>query len=291
MDTLSDLKFSIIQNAGAHAALRRRPICFAMFFGILLCCTLCNSYLVAQDQPCDYNPDRPNIEHARVLFKSLDYDCAKREVQDYLRQSNLSHRAAADAYVLLAAVDFAGSPDSPQRREKVLENFRFAFREYPEWKGNLDISSTDFFELMREAKRDVDAEKLDRQIETEPPMTFSSGSTGPSSTYAWIGTGLFAASLGTFIYSTSLANDRWDTYESDPTHSRDLYDSYTSANNMKKVSGVAALVTGVATGYLWVKYLARDRNASPQTRSFFLAPAGNLHAGSSAGGLLLVIRF
>jgi hypothetical protein len=252
-------------------------------------CLFCIAPLPAQNRPCVYDAERPTLEHARVSFRSLDYLCAERELQDLLRQPDLGLKAKADAHVLMAAVYYVMLDDERERRSKALEQFRAAFREYRDWKGDLDISSTEFFDLMQEARRDVDIERGGGQSSGSIPVHVSKETASP--TYAWVGSGLLAVSAGIFIYGTALANDRWDKYESDPDHPQDLYDSYKSANNLRNISGIATIVTGVAAGYLWLKYLSSDTPASPYSTHVESGAENMLYVYPSANGIELIFCF
>ncbi len=121
----------------------------------------------AQAPDCQYDRTKPSLDSARIAFKSLNYKCAEQEIQDALGQGTLSIEEKADAHVLLAAVYYAMLKNDSQKRNRVIEQFKAAFQAYREWRGELDISSSEFIDLMNEAQQQVDKEA--KQIQTPPP--------------------------------------------------------------------------------------------------------------------------
>jgi len=122
---------------------------------------------LAQAPDCQYDRAKPSLDSARINFKSLNYKCAEQEILDALSQGALSIEEKADAHVLLAAVYYAMLKNDSQKRNRVIEQFKAAFQAYREWRGELDISSSEFIDLMTEAQKQVDKEAL--QLQTPPP--------------------------------------------------------------------------------------------------------------------------
>lgn len=82
----------------------------------------------------------------------------------------------------------------------------------------------------------------------------------PSKTTPIVATVAFAASSAFFLTAKGSADDRWADYEADPSHPNDLYDEYESAKNKQNIGMIAAAATGLATGYLWYRYVHTSRN-------------------------------
>lgn len=143
---------------------------------IALVCFICGVVLPAaargQTPECPYDRTKPSLDNARISFKSLDYHCAEQEIMDYLNLSDLTIEQRADAHVLLAAVYYAKSKNDSEKKKLVINQFKEAFRAYRDWRGELDISSTEFIEMMNEAKDQVDEEEAQKKQEpviTPPP--------------------------------------------------------------------------------------------------------------------------
>ncbi len=236
----------------------------------------------AQDTGCNYDRTAPSLDNARLNFKSLNYRCAELELLDRLRNVSLSLKEKADAHVLLAAVYYAMEYKSDgERRNKVVEQFTAAFKQYREWKGTLDVDASEFAEMMEDAKRRVDSGESIPEV-TGEPVTIKSC---PSSTTALIGSAVFVAAAGFFIVSSSDASSKWDDYENNPDgHDDGLYEDYESANNKRNIVGVATIATGVVTGYLWMKYISGKKKCSQvQNAGLDIAP--------SSKGVILTYRF
>ena len=120
----------------------------------------------AQTPQCSYDRAKPTLESARISFKSLNYRCAEQEIQDVLTNPALSIEDKADAHILLAAVYFAMLKNDTEKRDRVIDQFKEAFKAYREWKGELDISSTEFIDMMKQAQ-----EQVDKEAATAPPTT------------------------------------------------------------------------------------------------------------------------
>ena len=235
----------------------------------------------AQDTGCNYDRTAPSLDNARLNFKSLNYRCAELELLERLRVSSLTMKEKADTYVLLAAVYYAMMSNEQERREKVVEQFSAAFNEYREWKGTLDVTSSEFVELMEEAKRNVDAGTAEIPVTTAEPVSMMAC---PSPTPAWVSTGAFALSAGIFVYSIFNTSSKWSDYEDDPAHPQDKYDSYKSAHNLRTISGIATLVTGGLSGYLWMKHKSKMKECNP-------SPGAGLEIAPTPQGVLLTYRF
>lgn len=121
-----------------------------------------------QTGDCPYDRANPSLENARISFKSLDYLCAEQEILDYLNTAGLTIEQRADAHVLLAAVYYAKSKNDTEKKKLVVNQFKEAFRAYRDWRGELDITSTEFIEMMNEAKRLVDEEEQQEEPTVEP---------------------------------------------------------------------------------------------------------------------------
>ncbi len=242
--------------------------------------------LSAQDEGCNYDRTNPSLDNARLNFKSLNYRCAELELLDRLRNSDITLQEKADTYVLLAAVYYAmlGDNDS-ERREKVVEQFTAAFKQYRDWRGTLEINSSEFAGLMEEAKRRVDqGDTSGTPATTEVILEPVKMSACPSSTPALIGTGVFVAAAGFFMISSSSVNSKWDDYEKDPAHPTDLYDDYKSANSTRNVVGYVTAGAAVVTTYLWIKYMSGKKNCTGSS-------GAGLDVEPNARGLQLTYRF
>lgn len=152
----------------------RHNLTFRIIGVILLACFLhmatIPSLSLAQDTGCSYDRVKPSLENARVSFKSLDYGCAEQEILDYLKLETITIEQRADAHVLLAAVYYAKSKNNNEKRSLVIEQFKKAFEAYRQWRGELDISSTEFIGMMNEAQRQVDEEAREAVKPPETPV-------------------------------------------------------------------------------------------------------------------------
>jgi len=123
---------------------------------------------LAQSSGCDFDPEKPSIDHARMSFKMLNYRCAEEELNVLLAKETVDIEDKANAHVLLASVYYAMLKDNDEKRNRVTGEFVKAFKAYREWRGELDIKSSDFLDLMEAAKEQVDRETLEQAIEPEP---------------------------------------------------------------------------------------------------------------------------
>lgn len=122
------------------------------------------SYTYAQVPTCNYDRDNPHIKHARQTFKSLNYNCAELEVKDLLEDKTIELQARADAHILLASIYYAKLRDTDEKEKKVVEQFVAAFRAFRNWRGDLDIKSTEFAMLMARAQDIVDTQPVAPEI-------------------------------------------------------------------------------------------------------------------------------
>lgn len=141
---------------------------------IVLLATFCHMAILpvpglAQSHECPYDKNNPTLESARISFKSLNYKCAEKEIEDFLKRTDASLEDKASAHVLLAAVYYAMVKDHNEKRNRVLDQFKEAFRSYREWAGELDISSTEFIDLMKKAQDMVDEEEKEPETAAVPP--------------------------------------------------------------------------------------------------------------------------
>lgn len=116
---------------------------------------------------CDFDPASPSIEHARTAFKMLNYKCAEEELKTLLVYEDTDIEDKASAHVLLASVYYAMLKDNSEKRDRVMEQFVEAFRSYREWRGELDIKSSEFLDIMEMAKVQVDEAKAEQE---QPPV-------------------------------------------------------------------------------------------------------------------------
>lgn len=235
-----------------------------------------------QTTDCIYDKDAPSLDHARILFKSLKYPCAEKEINDFIRMNKANLKGKADAYVLLAAVYYAMLQDDREKRGKVVEQFKQAFRSFKEWQGELDIKSNKFKEMMEDAKKEVEREpKTDVIKPVEGPEC-------PSSTTAWIFTAAFAGSTTFFMISNGSAVDKWDEY-TNSWNDDSIYDSYSKAVNLRKVAGILTIGTGIFATYQWLKYFKAKRNCDKSNQGI-ISNAG-LNINVSPGSVFLTFNF
>lgn len=123
--------------------------------------------ILAQESNCAYDQNNPSLDNARISFQILDYECAEQEIEDYLDLDTLTIEQKADAHVLMAAVYYAKLKDDKNKKIQVINQFKKAFKSYRDWHGDLDIRSTEFFEMMQEAKKDVDEDSQKEASTTE----------------------------------------------------------------------------------------------------------------------------
>ncbi|MEZ5360366.1 MAG: hypothetical protein R3F48_16240 [Candidatus Zixiibacteriota bacterium] len=123
----------------------------------------------SQPLECQFDKSNPTLENARLSFRTLNYACAEEEIEAFLKLEDITIEEKADAHVLLAAVYYAKLKNDEEKRNQVVSQFKQAFQAYRAWKGDLDISSTEFFEMMQEAQAQVDEEAEQTVIEEETP--------------------------------------------------------------------------------------------------------------------------
>ncbi len=116
------------------------------------------TWVLAQAPPCNYDKQAPSLDNARKNFKTLNYKCAEAELNDLLKNENLALEEKSNAHILLAAVYYAMLKDDSEKRSMVMTQFKAAFKAYRDWKGELDIKSPEFVEMMKEAQVQVDTE-------------------------------------------------------------------------------------------------------------------------------------
>lgn len=230
---------------------------------------------------CSFDKAAPSLENARTMFKMTNYKCAEEELSALLKSDSLDYRTRADGHMLLAQVYWAMIRNDSDKKEKVLAEFVKAFREFQDWRGELDIQSDEFLSLMEEAK-----EQAKTQKPATPEVTVVTPPSGcPSKTVPIISTAAFLGSGALFIIGSSSASSKWDDYEADPLHPTSLYDDYKSANNIKKIGGALTVVTGVATVYFWYKYM-KDKKACKAS-----SPAYSVHYEPSNDMVVLTYSF
>jgi hypothetical protein len=141
----------------------------ALLIACLLHMIIAPPLALAQNVDCPYDKDNPSLDNARISFKSLNYRCAEQEIHDLLMLEDISIEDKADAHVLLAAVYYAMLKNDTEKRNRVIEQFKAAFEAYRDWRGELDISSTEFIEMMNEAQVMVDQEAQEQPAVVEEP--------------------------------------------------------------------------------------------------------------------------
>jgi hypothetical protein len=152
--------------------------------------SLAPASLFAQSD-CPYDKANPTLENARISFKTLNYKCAEAEVQDFLAKPDISLEDRASAHVLLAAVYYAKLKDESEKREQVIQQFKKAFESYREWEGELDITSSRFIDLMKEAQQLVDEEaKEEEEEQPAEPVIVTPEEEKPEPTPAYVDTGV-----------------------------------------------------------------------------------------------------
>jgi hypothetical protein len=150
----------------------RKLSCFRTIVLVMLLAYLQSIFLPAvlmgQTVDCQFDPNAPDLEHARQNFKALNYVCAEQEINALINLEGIDIEEKANAHVLMAAVYYAKLRDSKEKEQKVVEEFARAFRSYQTWQGDLDIKSREFMGLMEKARQLVDEEKLaaEQQVDT-----------------------------------------------------------------------------------------------------------------------------
>lgn len=133
--------------------------------------TMLPSLIYAQSGGCDFDPNKPSVEHARTSFKMLNYKCAEEELNAFLARADVGIEDKADAHILMASVYYAMLKNDTEKRDRVTEEFVKAFKAYREWRGELDIKSGEFLDLMESAKERVDSEAAIQSTPTEAAPT------------------------------------------------------------------------------------------------------------------------
>ncbi|MBK8164374.1 MAG: hypothetical protein IPK64_00265 [bacterium] len=131
---------------------------------------------------------------------------------------------------------------------RAVEAFKEALRVDAAWQPDADELEAAEFTLFEQARREFQAEQA---LLALPPC--------PGSTTPIVATVVFVASSIFFLSAKSGADDRWSEYEADPSHPADLYDDYTGAKHRQDIGLVATAVSGLASGYLWYRYVHDGR--------------------------------
>ncbi|MCK5125882.1 MAG: hypothetical protein KAR42_06470 [candidate division Zixibacteria bacterium] len=155
--------------------MRRQSLIVRSAAKIVLICffqmILLSSAGLTQPIECPFDKANPTLGSARISFQSLNYICAEEEIQAFMQLDNISIEQKADAHVLLAAVYYAKLKNDKEKKNRVIEQFKQAFKSYRAWRGDLDISSTEFFDMMQEAQALVDEEaKSGKPAPAETPV-------------------------------------------------------------------------------------------------------------------------
>ena len=109
-------------------------------------------FLTAQTPECEYPGNFPTVENARLVFRSADLECAKKELRDLLSREEISRETRADAHMLLASVYFIEETDNITRRIKVKQELVEVFLSYRNWQGQLEIRSAEFRKILSDAR-------------------------------------------------------------------------------------------------------------------------------------------
>ncbi len=251
--------------------------------------------LPARSAECKFDRKNPNITNARINFKALNYECAEEELGLLLRDTTLSYQDKANAHVLLAAVYYARLKNESDMKTRVIDQFKEAFRTYRNWRGELDIKSTDFEDLMNAARQQLDQEPI-APVTEEPaakptpaaPVITESKPGGPSATVPLIMTGITVASAAFYFVSAGKASDKWDDYINGGS-TTDLYNSYKDANNLKKISGGVTIGSALITGYFWFKYFGdKGKGETAPTADIY---DNGFKLAANGNGLVLIYRF
>ncbi len=126
--------------------------------------------VMGQGTDCQYDRSKPTLENARKNFLALNYGCAEQEINDLLNSAGLDIQEKADAHVLLAEVYYAKVRNDSEKKEKVIEQFVAAFKAYRDWRGELNITSPSFMNMMKEAQDMVDQGKTEPEpVKIEVP--------------------------------------------------------------------------------------------------------------------------
>lgn len=185
-----------------HQPARAMTLLGAM--AVLLWVQLSADLVQAQSGDCGYDRRKPSVENARQSFRIFDFQCAEQELLDLLGTKTLSIEEKANAHVLLAAVYFEMLQNDAQRRGKIIEQFKEAFRSYRDWRGDLDIQSPEFRALMEEAREDLQAEANAEQpadsavsapVVARPPHEGGESKKGGSKKWILIGLGVGAVGV------------------------------------------------------------------------------------------------
>ena len=127
---------------------------------------LAPSLITAQSEYCIYDRKTPMVESALESFRNKDYECAQWELGDLLEQKKVAPELRADALVLLAQVNYMMIEDKQEKRSTVRKNLITAFRTYPDWKGDLQVRSSEFLNLINDSK------DIAHRLGIIPPDTF-----------------------------------------------------------------------------------------------------------------------
>jgi hypothetical protein len=126
--------------------------------------------VLGQATDCQFDRSKPSLDNARKNFLALNYDCAEEEINALLNSEGLNTQIKADAHVLLAEVYYAKVRNDSEKKEKVVEQFVAAFKAYRDWRGELNITSPEFMNMMKEAQDMVDQGKTEpEEVKIEVP--------------------------------------------------------------------------------------------------------------------------
>ncbi len=134
------------------------------------------TWSLAQSPPCNFDQNAPSLDNARKNFKALNYRCAEAELNSLLKNESLTLEEKSNAHILMAAVYYAMLKDDSEKRSMVMDQFKAAFKAYRDWKGELDIKSPEFVEMMKEAQVQVDTEAAPADTTTKKAAVIETAS-------------------------------------------------------------------------------------------------------------------
>ena len=165
-------------------------------------------FVRAQTAECEYDKRTPALDSARMNFQVFNFHCAEMEILDLLKVDTVGLETKASAHMLLAAVYYEMLQDDAQRRSKILDQFKAAFKSYRDWRGQLDIQSPEFRSLMEEARRELDAAapkpeppkapSPETPVVTQPPVV-ANEETGGGGSKKWLLIALGAGAVGVAV--------------------------------------------------------------------------------------------
>ena len=193
------------------------------------------------EEPCDYDQDKPSLKSALKSYKALDYRCAKYELYDFLRLSSISELDRADAHIWLGITYYRILKGRIEQYDSVLTHFVAALESFAGYRGEIEKDTTELGNIFKSAKDSLSKIVQWREIRKQDSikslcLKYESDIKRRRVKIILTGIGIAGATIGTLLYNAS-ADDAYDRYRSSvsPIDIKSAWDDYISKKNWRNV--------------------------------------------------------